>query len=63
MDTTQRFRKLCDDNSMRAADVAKMMNRSIFTVRHWFSGSHYPIPEDLLELFELKLAKAKVTNQ
>lgn len=63
MDTTQRFRQLCTDNGLKAPAVAKLMNRSIFTVRHWFSGSHYPIPEDLLELLELKLAKAKATQQ
>lgn len=57
MTTTERLRSLCDEHGLKAADVAKLMDRSVFTVRHWFSGTHYQIPESMLELLEFRLAK------
>lgn len=54
---TERFRKFCEDNDLKAKDVAEKMGRSVHTVRHWFSGKRHPIPEETLELIELKLAK------
>lgn len=62
MSNTERFRELCKKHGLKVGDVATQTGRSIYTVRHWMSGTRYPIPNDTLELLELKLTKELATN-
>lgn len=55
---TSRLIRLMDEHKLTAKEVAQMLGRSAKTVRMWRCVSEPEIPGNLLELLELKLAKA-----
>ncbi len=54
---TQRLIALMADHNVGIPDVAELVNRSEKTVRMWRSKNEPSIPDELLELLELKLAQ------
>ena len=53
---TQRLKELMSKHDLSAADVARMLNRSVQSVYEWRCINERDIPDQLLELLAMKLA-------
>lgn len=54
---SQRLKDLMSKHNLSAADVANLLNRSVQSVYEWRCINSRDIPEQSLELLEIKLAQ------
>ncbi len=56
---TQKLKDLMQKHNVKAPRVAAILGRSAHTVREWRCCNKNNIPDQLLELLELKLAQSE----
>lgn len=62
-ENTKRLRVLMAEHDLKAEDVSALLNRTVSTVYHWRKKGGKVIPQELLELLELKLEKKANSQQ
>lgn len=58
---TRKLRQLCKAHELGTSELCELTGRGESIVHHWLSGKHKQIPDHMLELLELKLARETQT--